>query len=341
MAYTTINKSTDHFNTVLYTGNGSSSHTITGVGFNADWVWVKNRGGDDHRLFDQVRGINKFVKSNSTAAETTDAILTTNSDGYVLTNAGEVNANSGNFVGWNWKAGGGQGSSNTDGAVNTTYTSANTTSGFSVSLVSNLNSNTFGHGLGVEPDVIFNKRTDDVANWRIYYKGITSGNSLFLNSTSGSSSESSRISSADATTVTVTGSGHGGNAGTGTAVFYCFANKTGFSSSGTYQGNGNADGTFVYTGFKPAWVLNKRVDSTGNWMLIDNKRLGYNPAQRDLRPNLNNAEGNDETFDLLSNGFKVRTTSGDFGGGSGATYFYLAFAEAPLVGSNNVPCTAR
>ena len=232
------------------------------------------------------------------------------------------------------------GSSNFKGAVQS-LVSANTTSGFSVSLVSNLNSNTFGHGLGVEPDVIFNKRTDDVANWRIYYKGITSGNSLFLNSTSGSSSESSRISSADATTVTVTGSGHGGNAGTGTAVFYCFANKTGFSSSGTYQGNGNADGTFVYTGFKPAWVLNKRVDSTGNWMLIDNKREGFNPDQDDLRPNLTNAEGQDETFDLLSNGFKVRTTSNDFGGGSGATYFYLAFAEAPLVGTNNIPCTAR
>ena len=342
MAYTTINKSTDYFNTVTYSGS-NSSQSVTGVGFQPDWVWMKQRGGTtDHKLADAVRGYNKNITSNSTAAETTHTYFTSfDSDGFTLDgNVSDYNKSGLTYVSWNWKANG-QGSSNTDGAVNTTYTSANTTSGFSISLVSNLNSNTFGHGLGVEPDVIFNKRTDDVANWRIYYKGITSGNSLFLNSTSGSSSEGSRISSADATTVTVTGSGHGGTAGTGTAVFYCFANKTGFSSSGTYQGNGNADGAFIYTGFKPAWILNKRVDSTGNWMLIDNKRLGYNPAQRDLRPNLTNAEGSDETFDILSNGFKVRTTSGDFGGGSGAVYIYMAFADKPLVGSNNVPAVAR
>ena len=131
------------------------------------------------------------------------------------------------------------------------------------------------------------------------------------------------------------------NTNTEDHIAYCFAEKTGFSKFGSFIGNGYANGTFVYTGFKPAWLITKRIDSTGNWMLIDNKRLGYNPAQRDLRPNLTNAEGNDETFDFLSNGFKVRTTSGDFGGGSGAVYVYMAFAEAPLVGTNNTPATAR
>jgi len=343
MAYTAVNKPTDNFNTVLYTGNGSSNHTITGVGFNADWVWVKNRGGDDHRLFDQVRGINKFVKSNSTAAETTDAILTTNSDGYVLTNAGEVNANSGNFVGWNWKAGG-TGSSNSDGTITSTV-SANTTAGFSiVKFTGNGNgSATFGHGLGVKPKIGLLKPTSTTGNWN-WWQDTTGNNSadvrVHLHLTDANNSNYPITFNTNTITLpSVADSSWNGN---GTEfIFYCFAEKKGYSKFGSYIGNGYANGTFVYTGFKPAWVINKRIDSTGNWMLIDNKRLGYNPAQRDLRPNLTNAEGNDETFDFFSNGFKVRTTSNDFGGGSGATYIYMAFAEEPLVGTNNIPATAR
>ncbi len=454
MAYTTINKSTDHFNTKLYSGS-NSSQSVTGVGFQPDWVWMKQRGGTtDHKLADAVRGANKNITSNSTAAETTHTYFTSfDSDGFTLDgNVSDYNKSGLTYVSWNWKAGGtapaityvvkvvsdsgnkyrfddfgtsavtldlqeggtytfdqadssnsghplrfytaadktggeyttgvttngtpgssgaytritvaasaptlyyqcsnhagmgGQantnstfGSSNFKGAVQS-LVSANTDAGFSIVKVSNLNSNTFGHGLNGTPSVVWSKRTDDVANWRVYYTGITSGNSLFLNSTSGSSSEGSRIGSTNATTVTAVGSATGGSAGTGTSINYCFQEITGYSKFGTYTGNGDASGPFIYTGFKPAWVLNKRVDSTGNWMLIDNKREGFNPDQDDLRPNLTNAEGQDETFDLLSNGFKVRTTSNDFGGGSGATYFYLAFASAPLVGSNNIPATAR
>ena len=169
MAYTTINKSTDYFNTILYTGNGSNNHTITGVGFDTDLAWIKNRGGDDHRLFDKVRGVNKFLKSNTTDSETTDAIFTTNADGYVVTNAGEVNANNGNFVGWNWKANG-AGSANTDGSINSTV-SVNSTAGFSIVSYTGTGSNgTVGHGLGVTPKVIITKaRTNSGRFWGVYH----------------------------------------------------------------------------------------------------------------------------------------------------------------------------
>ena len=343
MAYTTINKPTDYFNTVTYSGNGSNNHTITGVGFNADFVWNKIRNGtDDHRLFDQVRGINKFWKSNSTAIETTDAILTTNSDGYVLTNAGEVNSGSGTYVGWNWKANG-SGSSNSNGSMTATA-SASTVSGFSIVnyLGNGSNGASFGHGLGVKPKVVFIKNRSTAKNpvwWQDTDDDGTSNQRLVLSGTGSNLNNYHVTFGTD--TITLGNTDDAWNKAGDNFIAYCFAEKTGFSKMDYYVGNGNASGPFIYTGFKPAWIINKRIDSSGNWMLIDNKRLGYNPAQRDLRPNLNNAEGNDETFDFYSNGFKVRTTSNDFGGGSGAVYIYMAFAEAPLVGSNNIPATAR
>ena len=332
MAYTTIDNPGLFFNTVLYTGDGTSSRNITGVGFQPDWVWLKQRNTTrNHALTDSVRGVNKQIYSNLTSSESTDSGTVTAfiSDGFTVGSDNQANQNSGTFASWNWLAGGAS-SSNSDGDVTSTV-SANQTAGFSVALVSNLNSNSFGHGLGAEPELIINKRTDNTANWRVYFKGITSGKSLFLNTTAAETTESSRISSANSTTITVTGSGNGGTGGTGTAVYYSFKSIKGYSKVGTYTGNGNADGVFVHTGFRPAWVMYKRSSASGNdWVIVDNKRDPINVCDEELYANLNSATGDVDLLDFLSNGFKCRR-SHNSQNGSGSTYIYLAFAEHPFV----------
>ena len=339
MAYTTVNKSTDYFNIKLYTGNGSTQ-SITGVGFQPDFTWIKRRDASaGHKLTNSVRGTDYHLVANNSNAEYNESNILTafGTDGFSVGNSSDVNNNGNSYVSWSWK-GGGSSSSNSDGDVTSTV-SANQTAGFSIVSVSNLNSNSFGHGLGAEPELILSKRTDNTANWRVYYKGISSGDSLFLNTTATPTAEASAIASANATTVTVTGSGNGGSAGTGTAVYYCFAPKKGYSKFGTYTGNGSADGAFVYTGFKPAFTIIKRTSGNDNWALHDNRRPGRNPNDAVLRSNLADAEyGGSQGVDYLSNGFKARQNDGEFNN-SGETYIFMAFAEEPLVGDN--PATAR
>jgi|TARA_Y100000052_G_scaffold27098_1_gene33668 hypothetical protein len=344
MAYSTISKPSLHFNTKLYTGNGSTQ-SITGVGFQPDFTWLKRRDASaGNKLTNSVRGTGKHLVSNNSNAEYNENNILTafGTDGFSVGNSSDVNNNGNSYVSWSWK-GGGSSSSNSDGDVTSTV-SANQTAGFSIVSVSNLNSNSFGHGLGAEPEFIINKRTDNTANWRVYFKGISSGKSLFLNTTAAETTEGSAIASANATTVTVTGSGHGGTAGTGTAVFYCFAPKKGYSKFGKYIGNGNANGAFVYTGFKPAFTIIKRITSGDNWALHDNRRPGRNPNDAVLRSNLADAEyGGSQGVDYLSNGFKARQNDGEFNN-SGETYIFMAFAEEPLVanvGANGIPATAR
>ena len=343
MAYTTIDNPTSFFETLTWTGDGTSPRTLSGLQFQPDWVWGKRR--DDaagHNLFDSVRtaGSDKNLQSNGNGAEgsgspgTYGYLSAFTSDGFTVTAGSSDNAywnnNTATYVSWNWLAGGAS-SSNSDGDVTSTV-SANQTAGFSVALVSNLNSNSFGHGLGAEPDLIIGKRTDNTANWRVYFKGITSGKSLFLNTTGGETTESSAIASANSTTITVTGSGNGGTGGTGTAVYYSFKSIKGFSKIGSYQGNGNADGPFVHIGFKPAWVLIKRKDSTNSWQIIDNKRNSFNLSDKLLFPDLSDAESTSSgnAIDMLSNGFKPKGT-GSSTNSSGAGYLYMAFAENPFV----------
>ena len=343
MAYTTINKSTDYFNTKLYTGNGSNNHTITGVGFDTDLAWIKNRGGDDHRLFDKVRGVNKYIKSNTTGAEVTDAIFTTNSDGYVVTDAGEVNANNGNFVAWNWKANG-AGSSNTDGSISSTV-SVNSTSGFSiVKYTGNQTSGaTVGHGLGSVPKMIMIKNLNDAESWVVHVGALNDPEKvLFLNGTDAETNSSTSFNTTTPTSSVFTlGNSDRVNNVNIPYIAYCFANVTGYSKCGSYVGNGNADGTFVYTGFKPAWLLIKKSSASGNgWFLMDTKTNTYNSKSIFFQANLSNAETDVDRMDILSNGFKARYDWSIINE-SGATYTYMCFAEAPLVGTNNVPCTAR
>jgi len=345
MAYTTINKSTDYFNTVLYSGANKS---VTGVGFQPDWVWIKQRNNASSALFDAVRGATKFVESNSTNAEVTDATTLTafGSDGFTLgaDSSGYVGGSSQATVAWNWKAGNSSGSANTDGAVSSTV-SVNTTAGFSIvsyaGSLSSAGSTTVGHGLGAVPQLIIAKSRTAGENWAVYHKDLTANYLLQLNTTSAQINTTSEGSFSAPTSSVFTTNYRGEWNNTGqNYIAYCFAEKKGFSKFGSYTGNGNANGAFIYTGFKPAFVMVKNASSTNHWIVLDNKREGYNPQKYALFPNQTNAETGDYLIDFTSSGFKVRTATGALSE-NGETLIYMAFAEAPLVGSNNVPATAR
>ena len=356
MAYTTINKSSDYFNTKLYTGNATDDTAITGVGFTPSFLWGKNRtdAGTNHFLIDAVRGVTKELNTNNTSAEGTDATLikSFDSDGFTLGD-GSLNQSAKNFVTWNWKANG-QGSSNTDGSINTTYTSANTTAGFSISQYTGTGANaTVGHGLGVAPKMIITKCTSHTSNWGVYHKSIGATKMLNLNQTNAEATNNGYFNNTDPTS-SVFSLGDEGNDTNGsgkTYIAYCFAPVKGYSAMGSYTGNGSAtDGTFVYTGFVPAFVICKVTSTTDNWMMFTNKigsstdsTSGFNIHSRILEANGSGAEqsvGSGQGIDFVSNGFKIREDNANLNG-SGATYIYMAFAEAPLVGSNNIPCTAR
>ena len=347
MAYTTINKSTDNFNTVTYTGNGSTNN-ITGVGFQPDWLWIKNRDATENNvLYDAIRGVTKQLYSNTTGAESTNATALTAfaSDGFNLaTTNSNTNSNGANFVSWNWKAGGGQGSSNTDGSTNTTYTSANTTAGFSiVSWTGTGSATTLGHGLGATPQVILVKNRSEVYGWQMYHPGLGGNNKyIAINSSDAVATDtSSWNNTAPTSSVFSVGASDANNKSTNNIIAYCFAEKTGYSKFGSYTGNGSTDGPMIFTGFKPAWVLGKRTDSANNWYLFDTVRDPFNLTQRKLRSDTTAAENNNSSkaIDILSNGFKIRNSDAEFNA-SGGTYIYMAFGQS-LVGSNNVPCTAR
>jgi len=341
MAYTTINKSTDYFNTKLYTGN-SSTLNVTGVGHQPDFTWIKDRtsAGDDFAMYDAVRGATKRIRSNQNDAENTQStgLTSFDSDGFTVGTNGASNGNGDTFVSWNWKANG-QGSSNTDGSINTTYTSANTTAGFSISTYTGTGSNaTVGHGLGSVPKMIIVKRTNATDVWRVYHSSIGATKHLVLNTTAAEATGSNVWNdTAPTSSVFSISTDSAVNASGATYVAYCFTEKTGYSKFGSYVGNSNADGTFVYTGMKPSFVLLKKTNGTEAWLLMDNKRQGYNPENEYLVPNSNTVEGTANHIDLLSNGFKLTTNGGGFNVGN---FIYMAFGQS-IVGNNNVPATAR
>ena len=337
-----INKPTDYFNTVLYTGNGGSQ-SITGVGFQPDWLWIKCRNlAQSHNAYDSIRGITKALYTNATAGEDTYAMMSSfDSDGWSMNGSLDLlNGNGNTYVAWNWLAGG-TASSNTDGSI-TSSVSANTTAGFSIVSYTGTGANaTVGHGLGVVPKMIIVKRRDGAADWTVYNSNIGNTNFLRLNSTLASTSQATYWNNTSPTSSVFTvGSAGDVNTSSGTHIAYCFAEKKGFSKFGSYTGNGAADGTFVYTGFKPAFVILKNTSSAQDWSMKDNRRPGYNVTDDILYPNGNYAEGSGGDIDIVSNGFKIRTTAANTNG-SGNTFIYMAFAEQPLVGTNNIPATAR
>jgi hypothetical protein len=336
MAYTNIKKSSDYFNTKLYTGN-NSSQSITGVGFQPDLLWIKSRGGiGNHFLSDVIRGSTKRLKSNATDAEDTITSLSSfDSDGFTLSNTG-YNGSGETFATWNWKANG-TGVANTDGSISSTV-SANTTSGFSiVSYTGTGSSATIGHGLSSAPRMVIVKERSGVDAWIVGHSSIGFTKNLLLNATNAEYADSTIWNNTSPTSsVFSVGSSASTNQSSATYIAYCFAEKQGYSKFGSYTGNGNADGTFVYTGFKPAFLMVKNISTTDDWRMFDNRRPGINVIDDELKANLSNAEGTGDKMDFLSNGVKFRVNSSVNASG---TFIYMAFAEEPLVGDN--PATAR
>ena len=356
MAYTTIDNSVEYFNTLTYTGDGVSPKSITGVGFQPDFVWLKNRGTTNyHLLQDVIRGVTStnVLSSNDVAAEPSFTnigfISSFNSDGFTATSSGGslavLNASANNYVAWNWLANG-AGVSNTAGSITSTV-SANTTSGFSIVSYTGTGANaTVGHGLSSAPKmVIFKNRDDGTQEWDTYHIGLTDATYFIqLNSTNAQSNTNGTLrfnSTAPSSTLFSVGTSTTTNASGEDIIAYCFADVKGFSKAFSYTGNGSADGVFTYCGFKPAFLL---VKSTGadNWCMLDNKRDTFNVMDKRLFPNLSNAEstGVPTVVDFVSNGFKLRTSDSSFNL-NGQSFIGFAIAENPFVTSTSIPTTAR
>ena len=351
MAFTTVDKSTDHFNTKLYTGN-NSSNAITGVGFQPDFVWIKNRtSANSHMLFDAVRGATYRLSAdtNETNGQYSNSLTSFDSDGFTINNFGDVNANSDNFVSWNWKTQGSAGSANNDGSINTTTTSVNTTAGISISKYTGTGSNaTVGHGLGAVPKVVLVKGLGHTSQWYMYHIGTGAGKLMLLDNNATSTTDTTSWQNTTPTSsVFSIGNDGGTNGSSNTYVAYCFAEKYGFSRFGSYKGTGAANsGPFIYCGFSPAWVLVKKATgSADSWFINDNKRAatpGHNPNSYYMRPNESSAEGTSASLaiDIKGTGFKIKNTDTAYNNDN-STYIYMAFAAEPLVGSNNIAATAK
>ena len=350
MSYTNgLDKPSDYFNTVLYTGDGSSSRNITGVGFQPNWVWFKQRSGTQpHTAIDSVRTGDSKLRINVNSAEFTGQSYNFNSDGFGWTaQDDESNQNSQTYVSWNWKAG----TSFTNDASSTgigsidSAGSVNDTAGFSICTHTGTGSlGTIKHGLSTKPSVILTKERSEARDWIMYHHKNTSAPAtdfLLLNTTDATVDNDNFMNDTEPTSSVFTVKGFSEvNKASQTYVSYIFSERQGYSKFGSYTGNGNADGTFVYTGQKSAFIMIKRTSGTGNWQMFDSKREGYNVDNDGLQANLSNAEATDDDLDILSNGFKLRGSGNDLNG-SGSTYIYMAFAENPFVTSTGVPATAR
>jgi hypothetical protein len=319
----------------LYTGNGSTQ-TISGLNFSPDLVWIKKRSDDrDHCLCDVVRGTSKRLRSNTTDAETTESVVTAfNSNGFDIGSDAGVNASSGTYVAWTWDAGSST-VTNTQGSI-TSQVRANASAGFSVGTwTGTASAGTIGHGLGVAPEFIIVKNRSVSDSWYCYHKSLGNAARIQLNETSAQTTGSSQWNSTSPTSTVYSVGAGSWQASGNLIVSYCFAPVAGYSSFGSYTGNGSAtDGPFVYTGFRPRWVMIKDATQADNWIIVDAARNTYNSAGLRLFPNLSNAESSfySAQFDFLSNGLKVRNNNGDINA-SGDTYVYAAFAEHPFQSS--------
>jgi hypothetical protein len=350
MAYTTIDDPTIYFNTLLYTGN-STARSLTGVGFQPDWVWIKSRSNTyHHELYDVVRGVQKGLNSNRTDLEETRSGLTSfDSDGFSIGTAGRENNNGDTQVAWNWKAGTSFTNDASATGVGTIDSSGSTnqTAGFSiVSWTGTGSAGTIAHNLGSVPEwYLLKVRSGATNNWGVYHHKSNANPeqyALYLDSTSAATDDSGLANdTAPTSTVFSVTSGNYGNANGYTYIGYFFSEVKGYSKFGSYTGNGNANGPYVHVGFKPAFVITKKISGTSPWGIHDNKRDPFNEVDELLEAD-SNAALSDSTYgrDYLSNGFKIRTSSSGVNG-SGDTFVYMAFAENPFVNSNGVPNNAR
>lgn len=362
MAYTNIDLPTEYFDTKTYTGTGSNNITLSMD--NVGWIWIKNRGATGGNvIFDILRG-GFYTGSGSKPVlitNTTDAEQATDiTSSTVGVNFGSLstvigsdaqgynyNTSSSSYVCWHWGANG-AGVSNTSGSITSTV-SANTTSGFSiVSYTGTGATATVGHGLGVTPKMLIVKKRDSAGTdwtvWGSILGGTVGSEKITLEGTGAKSTglnSSWFNNTAPTSTLFTVGTQSDVNGSGGTYIGYCFAEIKGYSKFGSYTGNGSTDGTFVYTGFKPAWIMVKETGNVNSWRMLDNKRSPINVMNKPLFANLNNAEGTaDHETDFVSNGFKIRSSDTNMNR-SGGTFIYMAFAENPFVSSKGIPTTAR
>ena len=349
-AYTTIDDPTLHFQVLTYTGDGESTRALTLPGdtdMAPDLVWIKQRNTTrNHQVNDRVRGTSKVLLADLADAEdaTGGTVKAYGTDGFSVNDSANANEDSGTYVAWCWKANG-TGSANTAGSINTAATSANTTSGVSINTYEGTGSaTTVGHGLGAVPEIIIIRSRDTASVDWAFFHGILGGTKYLLFNTAGAAGTASSLwNDTDPTsTVFTIGTTSKVNTDDENYVAYVFTSKQGFSKFGSFIGNGNANGPFIYTGFRPAFVILKTSSRAGtdDWRLYDNKRLGYNVDNNSLMPNTTAVPRTDDDIDLLSNGFKLRNTPNDVNP-AGETAVYMAFAEAPFVNSEGVPNNAR
>ena len=348
-AYTTIDDAGSFYNTKLYSA-GTAPLAITGVGFQPDITWIKSRTyTDNQNLFDSVRGATEILYTNNNNVVDTQAqsLQSWQSDGFTVGSRNDTNRSGQTFVSWNWKGGTTSGIT-TNGSTTITPSAYSFNQTARISILKYTGNTVAGakiaHGLGVAPDFTIFKSTANATAWNSYHTGtyaaIPDEYSLCLSSTAAKDGDTKFWNDTVPDSVNIT-LGNGADANpSALCVAYCFASVQGFSNFGSYTGNGNADGAFVYTGFRPAFVMIKRSDSSGDWYIYDDKRLGYNMDNNELYANTTNAEQTDDRIDLLSNGFKLRNDGSGVNASSG-DYTYTAFAESPLVNSEGVPNNAR
>ena len=360
MAYTTIDDPSAYFQTLLYTGN-ATGRSLTNTGnsdLKPDWIWTKKRNeAQNHCVTDSTRGVANILFPDASDAESATQLVTEfRTNGFGINTNALVNDNTDTYVAWQWKANGGtttsvsaSGSGITDILASTHQ--ANTDAGFSIVSWTSVDSEAFvSHGLGAIPHVVLMKdRENGSANWIMYHVSVGSAHAMLLNTTSAKDGSSFFRDSDRATTGIPTSSifklgtqDHTGGH-TNDMIAYCFAPIQGYSKFGSYKGNGNANGPFIYTGFKPAFYLWKRSDNTPEWFIVDNKRDAFNETDVGLFPNTNGVESIGNGYngvDFLSNGVKVRQANSGINA-SGGTYIYMAFAESPFVSSKGIPTTAK
>ena len=352
MAYTTIDDPSAYFQALAYTGNSGNGHAITNDGnsdLQPDLLWIKNRDvGYSHALYDSSRGTGKVLRPNGTNTEAspTNGVNVFGTNGFSVGSAADVNEDT--LVAWQWKANAGSTVSNTDGDLTSTV-QFNSTAGFSIVTYtgkSPIEPLDVGHGMGEVPDVIIVKNRSSSRLWAVYHKETTAPAAkryIQLNTSTYGEQTNSTLwrNEAPTTTVFKTGENASVNQPNENLVAYCWKERQGFSKFGKYVGNGSTNGTFVYTGFKPAWIMCRRIDGGGNsWDMHDSARDPFNPSGRTFYANTDGAELTGNNVDLLSNGFKQRDTSANRNG-SGNTYVYMAFAENPFTTSTGIPTTAR
>ena len=356
MAYTTVDDPSLYFHIQTWTGTSDdSTKTITNSAnagdFKPDWLWIKARSGTystrDNALYDSSRGATARLESNATDAEATDSNNVFNTNGFTLTANYSINGPSTNHVGWQWKVNGGTTSSNSNGSITTTV-QANTSAGISIVLYTSASGGqTIGHGLGVVPEMYWIKKRNAAGDdWFVYHSALGEGKKIRLSGNNGQESDTNIWQNTAPTTTVASLQNDGGGVnvstgGTKNYVGYFFNSVKGYSKIGSYSGNGDADGTFVYTGFRPAWLLFKESGANGeHWRIFDSTGSTSNQVDDHLFASTNSAESAETGCDFLSNGFKWRN-SDNHQNGSSKTYIYMAFAEHPFVSSKGAPVTAR